>query len=477
MSDFSALISKYMKQSRVTGTELADGTGLGKIVYKYIKGTRVPSCIDAVEKIADYLNMTYADSLLLKDYWKNEHFGADRIALWGQIDKFLKHFQITPVHSDVCLFEPNAFSHFPDKDMFYLNGDLNIHQAILTLLSSVGDEPVYAVMQPDDSGLQECLIIAKKLNPSLEIFNIISLLPRTNGADSSIYNNLNLLHSVIPLTFASDTYHSYYYYSDGSIKEKWPLHASYIITSRYALMFGNGDDSMSGIFSRDKNLIDGLHNNFTKMFQESRPLISLSTSPLSQMNLYYSTVQNKMISKRIQFSMQPCLCPYLSQDLCSKYLNIDIPGSKKIVEVFLSNMDYYRNAMKSSTREIISLAGIKRFLKTGRIDELLDEFYNPLSVEDRVLVMQNWLESITPDSVSFLSSDAFPVQYGLTITTTPSLFTTAFIYENKVYTFYSEEPTITGTFWDYFSNIDERRFLPFEEGKRQLEEMINAAAK
>ena len=194
-------------------------------------------------------------------------------------------------------------------------------------------------------------------------------------------------------------------------------------------MFGNGDDSMSGIFSRDKNFIDDLHNNFTKMFQESRPLISLSTSPLSQMNLYYSTIQNKMISKRIQFSMQPCLCPYLSQDLCSKYLNIDIPGSKKIVEVFLSNMDYYRNAMKSSTREIISLAGIKRFLKTGRIDELLDEFYNPLSVEDRVLVMQNWLESITPDSVSFLSSDAFPVQYGLTITTTPSLFTTAFIYE------------------------------------------------
>ena len=51
MSDFSDLISTYMKQSRVTGTELSDGTGLGKVVYKYIKGTRVPSSIDAVEKI------------------------------------------------------------------------------------------------------------------------------------------------------------------------------------------------------------------------------------------------------------------------------------------------------------------------------------------------------------------------------------------------------------------------------------------
>jgi hypothetical protein len=477
MSDFSALISKYMKQSRVTGTELSEATGLGKIVYKYIKGTRVPSSIDAVERIADYLNMTHDDSLLLKDYWKNEHFGADRIALWSQIDKFLRHFQITTVQSDVCLFKPDMFSQFPDKDMFYLNGDLNIHQALLTLLSTVGDETVYAVMQPNDSGLQECLIMAKKLNPSLEIHNIISLLPRTQDSDSSIYNNLDLLQSVIPLTFSSETYRSYYYYSDGSIKEKWPMHAEYIITSKYALIFGHSDESKSGILSRDKNLIDDLHNSFSKLMQESKPLIIRSNDPLNQMGLYYSRIHTKQVSKRIQFSMQPCLCPYLSIDICKKYMRSDIPGSQKIIDVFISNMEYYRNFMRSLSKEIISMAGIRRFLKTGRIDELLDDLYNPLSIEDRILVLQNWLDSINPDSVCFLSAESFPVQYGLTISTMPSLFTTAFIFQNKVYTFYSEEPTITSTFWDYFSNFDERRFIPFEEGRQQVEEMIQAAAK
>ncbi|MGN0240330.1 MAG: helix-turn-helix domain-containing protein [Candidatus Weimeria sp.] len=477
MSDFSNLIERYMKQSRVTGTELSEGTGLGKIVYKYIKGTRVPSSIDTVVKIADYLNMTSADSLLLKDYWKNEHFGAERIALWGRIDKFLKHFQINTFHSDVCLFDSTSLCRFPDKEMFYLNGDMNIHQAILTLLSTVGDEPVYAVMQPNDSGLQECLIMAKKLNPSLEIRNIISLLPRSHGADSSVYYNLDLLQSVIPLAFSSNTYHSYYYYSDGSIKEKWPMHSNYIITSGYALIFGRSYDTMSGILSRDKNLIDDLRNNFYKIMQESRPLISLSTDPMNLMGFYYSKIQDRQFSRRIQYSMQPCLCPYLSMDICKKYLNQDIPNAGMILDSFLSNMEYYRNYMRSCSKEIISIEGIRRFLKTGRIDELLDELYSPLSVEDRVLVLRNWLECISPESVCFLSPESFPVQYGLTISTMPFLFTTTFIFHGKVYTFSSEEPTITSTFWDYFSNFDERRFLPFEEGKCQVEKMINGLSR
>lgn len=476
MSEFNSLIKEYMNRCRITSTELAEGTGLGNIVYKYVRGTRIPGSPEAVEQISDYLNMSNADRIKIRELWRIEHFGADRIELWKQIETFLKNFQIAPVQSEECLYNPDALHGISAKGMTYLYGSLNVYQAILSILVHAGDAPVSAVVQPNDPQLRECLIMADRFNPALTIHNIVRFFPRSNDISVPVSMNLSLLQDVVRMTFSSESYYSYYYYSDGSLNEKWPLYTSYIVTEKYALLFGRGDSSMSGILTTDEAMIRDLKSSFSQLMQESRPLISRTDNQYDQMESYYSILEEGSEPRPlIQFSMQPCLCPFLSRDMIDKYINHDIPGIESVEDSFLRHMQWYRQEMPGSVKCIISVDGVRRFLDTGRLDELLDYLYSPISVKDRVRVVRHWMSAISEDTVYFLPTDSFPVQYGLTIITSPSYFTTAFISHGKVNTFISREPTISSAFWDYFSHIYSRDSMPFDEGISLIESCLSNA--
>lgn len=105
MSDFSDLINVYKKRSHISAKELGEGTGIGTNIYKYVRGSRLPSEPGVVDLISDYMNMSNEDRHKLRDYWRIEHFGKERISLWREIETMLQHFRLVPDEAQSYLFE------------------------------------------------------------------------------------------------------------------------------------------------------------------------------------------------------------------------------------------------------------------------------------------------------------------------------------------------------------------------------------
>lgn len=133
MSDFNDLINVYKKKSGISAKELGEGTGIGSNIYKYVRGSRLPSEPGVVDLISDYMNMSSEDRNKLRDYWRIEHFGKERIALWHEIETMLQHFRLTPVATDSYMFEHRLPDRLLQHPISYLHGNLNVQQVLLAV--------------------------------------------------------------------------------------------------------------------------------------------------------------------------------------------------------------------------------------------------------------------------------------------------------------------------------------------------------
>ena len=59
MSDFSQLLSDYVRQKNIRIYSLAEYCGIDRsLMYKIVHGKRVPASSHVVDKIAEYLHLT-----------------------------------------------------------------------------------------------------------------------------------------------------------------------------------------------------------------------------------------------------------------------------------------------------------------------------------------------------------------------------------------------------------------------------------
>ncbi|MGI6057537.1 MAG: hypothetical protein ACOYBD_11260 [Bilifractor sp.] len=477
MSDFSDLINVYKKRSHISAKELGEGTGIGTNIYKYVRGSRLPSEPGVVDLISDYMNMSNEDRHKLRDYWRIEHFGKERISLWREIETMLQHFRLVPDEAQSYLFEQKLPDSLLKQPISYLRGDLNIQQVLLAVLTATGDGPVHAVVQPDDPHILECLSIAEKSANQREIRNIIRMKQRGGHYADVMRKNLAILQSTLTLALGSDRYTSYYYYTDDTAQEKWPLMSSYVVTDSCALIFGNGTTAMTGIFTKDPTLVTDLNVHFDSLLKESRLMVSRPETPsriIEDYHAYYTLAEKTSPRMRgIVIGAQPCLTPFLTKELCGRYMRSDNRELRPLVEPYLSYLSWWRNHIRGMMNDIVSVDGIRQFLDTGRIDEIPEAYYTPLSKDDRLQVVRNWLVNSSPDNVHFLKEGSSLVRSGLTLTSSPAFFSVSLVHENKFYTFFSKEPSTTACFWDYFSNLDDRIYMSFDEGKQKIQNIID----
>lgn len=476
MSDFSDLISVYKKRSGISAKELGEGTGIGSNIYKYVRGSRLPSEPSVVDLISDYMNMSNEDRHKLRDYWRIEHFGKERIALWKEIETMLQHFRLTPDATESYMFEQRLPDSLLDHSISYIRGDLNVQQILLAILTTADEGTIHAVVQPDDPHILECLSIAEKSANQSKIQNIIRMRQRGDHYADIMRKNLSILQNTLQLALGSDRYTSYYYYTDYVEQEKWPLTSSYIVTDSCAFLFGNGDTAMTGIFTKDPRFIADLNMHFDSLMKESRPMVIRPDSPsriIKDFQSYYSIAEKTVPhSREIVIGTQPCLTPFLTNDICERYMCRDHTEIRPFVEQYLTYLTWWRKHIRNLTKDIVSIDGVRQFLATGRIHEIPEAYYTPFSKEDRLQIVRSWLASLSPDNVHFLKEDSGLVNSGLTLTSSPTFFIISLVRENRSHIFFSKEPSTTSCFWDYFSNLDDRIYMPFSEGKQRVQKII-----
>lgn len=510
---FVNLLRDTMDHKKVSRRELAVGTQLGEIVYKYVKGTRKVPNIYVVDKLADYMQCSPVDKERLRQAWRLETYGQQRLERWKQLDRFFAHYSLDLAGDEGYSFHINIQK--DTKPYLFLHNELEVQQAILALLDdcsghadengksrsagSAGKDStssenvayssnglirvqdgnpaggVYVVMQANEDSMLQLLRFAEQRTKNLPIYHIFSL-PAINddGQESADEGkkdysliSLQYLQAVIPLTLESSHYESRYYYSEISDAQTWPLGGSFLLSDRYAVIFGNSREGKNGIFSSDPELLRYLRKTFRRIHQESRPFLKHVSSYEALLETYYSPQLKEMSGEWYSYCEQPCLCPYLTPAMVEKYIHKQAAPAS-LLEGFVENITWYRENQLSKVVEFSRLSGIRRFLQTGRMDEIPVELYDPLSIEDRLAVLDSWLKTQETNPTHFLrwndeensrlSAHFFPGK-GLNI---------SFYADNLFCTFYTEERNLVVSFEDYFTHIEEDQVLTEEEVREEI---------
>lgn len=524
--NFTDMLQEIIERKKISRRELANGTGLGETVYKYVKGTRKIPEMRIVDRLADYLQCTPPEKEALRQAWRLETYGPQRLERWKQLDQFFAHYSL-----DLSAVEGYSFYINIQKDTkpyLFLHSGLEVQQAMLALLddcarsrkndlkkNGIGEKSasdlqktekssysanglmriqpdqaqggVYAVIQSGEDKMLNLLRFAEQRSKNLNIRHIFCLPPiRPSKTDEvqerTSYNkedvsllSLKYLQAVIPLTLESPYYESRYYYSEQSDSEIWPLSGSFLMSDRYAVIFGNSKEGKSGIFSSDPELLRFLKRTFHRVYLESRPFLKHADSYEALLNTYYSPTLLKNKDKWFSYSEQPCLCPYLTPVMVEKYIHKEAPSELK--ENFVASITWYRENQLTRVEEYSRLSGILRFLTTGRMDEIPKELYDPLSIEDRLTVLDAWLKDQEKNPTQFLRWND-EENSRLSVHFFPNKELSISFYAEELFcTFSTEERNLLESFDDYFEHIEADQVLTEEEVKKTMERMRKACGK
>lgn len=473
---FSELLQKYMKRRNVSRKELAEKLGLGSVVFKYVKGTRTVPNFDIVEKMADYLQFSPADKKKLIRYWRTDLYGAARLHRWHEIDEFFSHFQAEYPKDPVFSFQ--LLPEEKDKpETGFLHSSLVVQQAILMLLKreeqrETGERSVWSVVLPEDRQMIECLRLAGRHISGVQIHHIMRL-PVRPEADKEKKEPLSLylLQSIQSLVLEQPDYHSYYAYSDSVSGESWPLNASFIVSHDGAVIYGEGDGSLCGVYSGDPHMVRYLRNLMVKISRKAHPFLERIISPVDLLNMYYAGKEEETEQIEYSYCEQPCLCPLISEEMVDKYIRKGVPESLK--KAFLEDIQWYREKQKIFRIEEFSyISGLKRFLETGRMDEIPSELYEPFDEADRRTILKKWKEQQELKHQTHFMREDQHVHAKLSIAIWKKIMTISFENRGKMHAFYTEEQDLLDGFTDYFQHLKEDRLLTEDEETEELSTLL-----
>ena len=161
-----------------------------------------------------------------------------------------------------------------------------------------------------------------------------------------------------------------------------------ILTSDAAILCSS--DYQNGIFIKSPDVVQLLWNQFISykeqcsLFFRPAPLTPENHKAVidSMFDTFYD--QNDLIG----IQPEPCLTPFFTGNLLHEIFNYDLPQADAILaaaeQAFQMNMVKIQNEqfLIYSTRE-----GLLQFAKTGLTDEIPEIFYHPLTVEQRIEIL------------------------------------------------------------------------------------------
>ena len=482
-NSFSYLLQEHMRRRKVSRGELAAATGVGPVIFKYVKGDRSVPKLEIVEKMADYLQLSINDRKELIHAWRVNTYGQARMERWDHVSEFFRHFQADPMVEPAFSFQPALEER--KENISFLCSDFDVQQAILAVMEAEshqdGGGDVFAVMAADDRKLIECFYIAESHMKQLHIHHVLKLsvhsedTARQEAGEMLSPESLKFLQQTIPLNLKSPNYESRYFYSDNARSDHWPLNASFILSEKRAVVYGEGNRGLCGIYAKDPGLVRYVRSLFDEIYHETQPFLVKSMSPEELLDRVYPNKETEEVRPVYGYDEQPCLSACLTRHMLEKYARMDeVPP--ELVQAYLQFIQRYKSEKKFPEMEYSYISGISRFLKTGRLDEIPESLYLPWEMKDRIAVIENWQKARKDHQTKFLRENGHRNVH-LTVVIWKQTLTIDFQEKDEICKFMTQERDLIDSFTDYFDHLNPDLLLPEEEADRQIRELLDRAKK
>ncbi len=389
MLSFSEQLNEYMKAHAVSTVDLAKETGIDRTaIYRYIKGTRIPSNATSVRKIADALQMSIREREELLEAYEKLAWGEENVYSWQFMREQLESFDSLE-EVDSAFYDHWKISRElqMDTDILALNSKEEIVTCVLNLLSYVAEkkntQTVYLAMQPIYGEIQKYILPTFR-NGSIEVEQIICM---EQNRDKG-YENLKIFQEILPLCFGMENYDAYYYYDSlcSHLNDMSGL-TNLILVQDYVVQF---DFYMqNGIVSKNPVYYGVMYQQYKKMRKQSQ-----------QFMFRVNNIAN--ISQRIDllgsngcsFFRQLCMGFCVSKAMYEEHIHF-MPGKKEFIDGMITSHGDWQGekyiAGEFPVKRIVSYGsreGMEEFMKNGRIQEFPAGLYEPFSVEERKIILE-----------------------------------------------------------------------------------------
>ena len=399
MSVFSDMLKNFVHEKDVKVGSLAHYCELERsTVYKFINGKREPMSLELVERIAHFLKLTPSEALHFQEAWKMARMGEDIYYTRKSVEHFLCDFpsrSVTPapVFSRIEDSFTPPHTHTPsDRSWILLNSrqamDSAVHQILLKEAGKSNGQ-IALFLQPDYSFLFRLLSSIQPYQ-TLEVQHIFSLNHASQFTDHHELYQIHYLRNLFPIYMNDLDYHTYCFYGNEDFHYQSLTVFPYMILTSESAITCSADCQM-GILYHDTDILQALWELFIAHRDRCLPLfkkIPISENSPSDVSQFLNTSQ---INDDSMIGIQPeaCLTPFLQGDLLQAVFNHDLPHADMILPA--AQAMFEKNAMKiKDGRFIIYFTeyGLIHFQQNGTFDEIPEAFYHPLTIQQRIEVLE-----------------------------------------------------------------------------------------
>lgn len=333
------------------------------------------------------------------------------------------------------------------------------------------DGKIALLLQPDYDFLFQMLSAAAPTCGGVSIQHLFCLSNTRQFTEDKKLCNLEYLKKILPLFINDLDYQVFYYYDNIDAHfQSFNGFPCLIITEDQAVLCTA--DYQSGIYVRDPEIIVLLWNLYEKYKSGSSSLFQPVKSLVEQCRVLGNMGWDQNPGYCLQ--TDPCLIPYITPEMAEKYVITDEENRDSVLS-FIRSFIQSRSAMfpSENTHVFHTKKGIEKFLSTGRLSEIGEDFCRPFSPEDRIRLLRSLCETCKTGHHFLLkgSLEILPPDFNLCVNASGGYLLFCNARGRQIYLLF-QEPFFINIFIDYLASLNEKYFYSTEEHLAYLESVL-----
>lgn len=476
------LLSYYTKKKNINYTHLAEYLGIDRsTLYKYLKGTRAFPDEDILKNIAIYLRLNNEETKQLLEAYEVDITGEFIYYRRKHIEEFFKEAdhavnQVTHISNKIELREDSL-----ENDVY--SGTLNVEHVLYSLYASEAKEehPHVRIMEQPYT-LSVVLKSFIQLNAKIPITHLFCLDNTQKETKDHEFYNLICLNNLLPIIMFNNYYNAYYYYSNVSIINSHDLFfPNVMITTNYVFTYSN--DHSQGILYKKPQIVSA----YKEQFDSYQRNASLFMEHISWNDYLANT---EMFGANVDCTTEVFTTPcptYVFHDedveIFRECLKDFFPYKEEFIQSFVAYAKYMNEVFLPENKDvyhtIYTYQGLRYFTESGYFHDIPSELFNPLSLENRLLILERWRQFV----IDYPSIQMADMPY------LPAESTTYFVmYNHDFNILFSDttgalasitikESTLVEAFDDFLENVVKKHMYSKEEELRCIDECIEKIKK
>lgn len=505
---FSDLLSSFVHQKDIDVYPMTLYCGIDRsLMYKYLNGKDYPKDQSVIERMADFMRLSPPEHDDLITAWQIQKTGWKEWNSRQNVEKFLLSFpdiSSLPQSSAAVSFPAQASIGNPQSQNALDTPQTHNNPGTPQPPDNASDQPcssypacralptqtalnnavsqmileetqkengcLYLILQPDYSYLFHLLAGLGEYEHQISIRHILCLENSSRTERNLADHNLLCLQKLLPLYLRALDYNIYYYYD--SVESHFSnLNglSCLIMTSSCAITCTS--DFQSGIFYGNPQIVQMLQNHFDSCQKKCSPLFTSirAVTEICKMILKFFSESKEYYS----LQPEPCTIPFLSEDILERLLLPELPNREELFPFLSDFLKQRQNTIFDENYHIFhTLRGLSRFMETGKIYEIPEDLYQPLSQEDRKLLLYR-LGQFAGERYHFLRGplENLPQNFHLWVSAANGylMFTNR---KNEMTFLLFTESSLLTAFWDYLQHMDETYLCSTKESQKYIEELL-----